>query len=79
MAIEQNRQEDLNKLALSTAQVIDGMNVRVFEKPELIGSLSRAALGIEPTCDISGLQQEAQTELLFVMRTVRDITFGIKD
>lgn len=76
MTIEQDRIEDLTKLAERTAEVIGGLNVREFQKPELICSLSRVALGVEPSRDINALHQDTKTELLFVMRSVRDITFG---
>ncbi len=79
MNIEQDRKEDLTKLAVHAAEAIDGQEARDFQKPELICALSRVALGIEPARDIDDLHSQTRTELLFVMRTVRDITFGAED
>ncbi|MEO5627620.1 MAG: hypothetical protein ABIQ89_01920 [Candidatus Saccharimonadales bacterium] len=72
--IEKERQDDLSKQILAISMSPELKQARPFEKADLIIGLSRTALGIEHEAHIHDLQSSDKTELLFVMRSVRDLT-----
>lgn len=73
--ISPSRQKELEKLAARPEQIQEVMETASPARSTAIQQLARRALGLMPERDITDLELSTQDELLFVMRTMRDIVF----
>lgn len=73
--IPQERRDELEKLAASPEHLEAITATGLPEQSTAIQQLARRALGLAPEHDIADLEPPAQSELLFVMSTMRDTIF----